>query len=196
MFIIGITGGSGCGKSTVGEIFEQKGFRYIDTDKTARFITKKGQPALLEIKDYFGNVFFENGELDRKALAKIVFSDNEKLEQLNKITHKYITANLKTELDECEKTGVKGVIIDGAALIESEINKLCDCCIFVTAPVKSRIKRIMARDGLTAEEAQRRIDGQKSDDFYKNACDYTIINDSGIEGLNKSVNEILKELKI
>jgi len=196
MFIIGITGGSGCGKSTVGEIFKSKGFCYIDTDKTAKEITQIGQPALAEIKACFGDVFFENGELDRKALAKIVFSDNERLKQLNKITHKYITEKVINTLEECKNSGVKGAVIDGAALIESKINELCDCCIFVTASVESRLKRIVERDGLTLQEAQRRIGGQKSDDFYKNACDFTIVNDSGTEGLVESVDKILKELKL
>ena len=196
MQLIGITGGSGGGKSTVGALFEKYGFYYIDTDLIARAITEKDKSALKEIYDNFGNVFFEDGTLNRKSLGKIVFSDKAQLDILNRITHKYITSEVLEIIEKIRaENKYDGVIIDGAALIESGINKLCDKNIFVTADKEIRIKRIIDRDHISHEEALLRINGQMNDSYYKDSCDLVIDTGVSIEELSENIKNLAKELK-
>lgn len=193
MIILGITGGSGCGKTTVSDFFREKGIDVIDTDKTARIIVEPGRPALSEIKDYFGNEYINpDGTLNRKKMANLVFSYPDKLEILNKITHKYITQYVRSYI-----SGYNGNIIgiDGAALIESGINSVCDCVLSVLSDKEIRIKRIMMRDNLNENEAKCRISAQKDDTFYIENSDYLVYNNDSIIDLHKQLENILKDLR-
>ncbi len=173
--IIGITGGSGCGKSYISELLRRRGIPVADADKTAREVMKKGSLCLAETTDFFGErILLENGELNRKELAKIVFSDEKKLKKLNEITHKYIMESIYNEIERSEG-GVAGA--DGAVLIESGFK--CDMMIGVLADRAIRKKRIMLRDTLCEEEAEARINAQPQDDFYIKNCDFTIVNNGG-----------------
>ncbi len=188
--IIGLTGGSGAGKGEVLKCFKSLGAYTIDTDITYKNTVKRGMPALLEIKDEFGDgVILENGELNRKALAKIVFNSDVKLHNLNEITHKYITEEIIKEIKDAKE---KVVVIDAPALFESGIDKMCDKTVFVKADKKTRIERIMARDNLTETEAQERINAQKNDEFFIKACDFTIENNGKKDELKGKVEQILR----
>lgn len=191
MLLIGLTGGSGVGKGEVGKAFANSGFAHIDTDLDAKTVVKKGGKCLKEITQNFENVILENGELNRKALGKIVFQNPEQLEKLNSIIHKYISKRIEKKLKELKKNGVNKVVIDGAALIESGIYKQCFKVIAVISNEENKIERIMKRDNLSLEEAKMRIYGQKSDDFFTKNADFVIINDNGIGNLNKKVNDII-----
>lgn len=195
MFIIGLTGPTGAGKSTVGGILNEAGFYHIDGDKTSRDVTVKGSPALDEIKNAFGEgVISSDGSLDRKMLGSIVFSDKDKLNLLNKIIHKYITQNVKQKFKELEKSGYKGAVIDGAALYESGISSLCDKIIAVISSKERRLKLIMERDNITEAEAQKRIAAQKSDEFYTKGADYIIYNTGTAEDLRIKAKELAAKL--
>ena len=192
MIIIGITGGSGCGKTTVSDLIRKSGTEVIDTDIVARMIVEPGKPALDEIRKSFGAEYIkENGELDRKKTAELVFSDKDKLTELNRITHKYITQYINEYIDN-----YRGNIIgiDGAVLIESGIDKMCDYIISVLADKSVRIERITARDGITREEAEKRINSQKNNEFYIENSDYIVYNNNSTESLSKRVNEILSQI--
>ena len=192
MIIIGITGGSGCGKTTVSDIVRSKGIEVIDTDKVARKIVEPGKPALDEIRRSFGEEYInENGGLDRKKTAGLVFSDPNKLKELNRITHKYITQYVNEYIDN-----YRGNIIgiDGAVLIESGIGKMCDFIISVLADQSQRLKRIMLRDNITEEDARKRINSQKNNEFYIENSDYIVYNNSDEDILSKEVSEILSQI--
>lgn len=190
MKIIGLIGGSGAGKSTVSAEFERKGAYVADGDLIARKIVEPGKPALLEIVETFGaDVLCPDKSLNRKRLAKIVFSDPDKLHKLNLITHKYISEEIKKELAQCEKNIF---VMDAAALVESGLHEMCDAVVFVNAERETRMNRIMARDDLTREEAKRRIDAQKDDNFYRANSQFEIQNNGDKKALDDAVSEIIK----
>lgn len=183
--VIGITGGSGVGKTTVCEWFKRHGFKVIDGDKISREVTLPCSPVLKKISDAFGKEYIlPNGELDRRALGKKVFSYPEDLRKLNEIIHPAITEKVKEQLYNTENA-----VIDAAALHECDVYKLCDYSIFVSAPLNVRAKRIAKRDNISEEYAYLRINAQKSDQYYREKCKFEIINDG-----QKSTDEQLEAL--
>ena len=191
MFIIGINGGSGCGKSIVSSYLSQKGLFNIDCDVVARKVVSKGNPCLKELSDHFGKDILNDDEtLNRKALANKAFAAKENTELLNSITHKYILSDIRTNISNLRKTDCIGVIIDGAALIESGLYKDCDYNIAVTAPTERRLDFICKRDNITLEEAKLRLSAQKDESYYSSIADYVVINDGTIENLYNKIDEI------
>lgn len=182
--VIGITGGSGAGKSHISQELRKRGFTVIDADETAHESINKRE-CVGEISAYFGADTVKDGRIDRKTLGKKVFNDPEKLEMLNKITHKYILSDIA---DEIKRADGDTVFVDGAVLIESGMP--CDLMIGVLADREIRTDRIMRRDGLTKEEAESRIRAQKDDGFYKENCDFTVVNNGG----EIDISAILKEI--
>ena len=171
--IIGITGGSGSGKSTVSALFREHGWFVIDADEVAHAVMGKGSACLAEVCEAFGqDVLQKDGELDRKKLGAIVFADSKKRKRLNKITLHYIVQAIKEQL-----CGKKNAVIDAPLLFESGLNLLCDETIFVSCPKQIRIKRIMERDGIGEAYAKARISSQKSDEELRALCDREVIND-------------------
>ncbi len=185
--VIGITGPSGAGKSTITEYLSAEyGYFVIDADKIAREITAKGSPALDEISDEFGNLYITNdGQLDRKSLAKLVFSDKEKLDKLNKITHKYIIQKIKFLA-----ANNKNSIIDAPLLFETGLDLICDKIILVMCDFQKRVERIMKRDLLTIEEAEKRINSQNNYSEYASKCHLVVNNDE--EDIRKQLAEVEK----
>ncbi len=172
--IIGITGGSGSGKSRVSKVLYDKGFYIIDADLVARECVKKGKPSYNEIMKRFGeDVFLPCGELDRKKLGAIVFSDEKELEALNKITHKYIKKEIEKQIEE---NSDKDIVIDAAVLKQGGLWELCDIVVLVRAEKQVRIKRIMQRDTLSEENAKNRIESQPDDKEYMEYCDFVADN--------------------
>ena len=194
MYIIGLTGGSGTGKGVVGSLFCEFGFYHIDADFDAKTATEEGSPCLSEIFDNFDEVMQPDGTLDRKKLGDIIFSDSKKLELLNKITHKYIIESIIERIESLRDRRFKGVVIDGAALLESGFHKYCDKIIAVISPRDERIQRIADRDRIAESEAEKRIEGQKSDEFYTEKADYIIVNDGNIEKLKARVKKIAENI--
>lgn len=192
MIILGITGPTGAGKTTASKIFEQNGIKVIDTDILARKIVMPNKPALKELSGYFGEtILLPNGELNRRKLANIAFSNEIFHSALNKITHRYISMEIEKIIADC-KEDIIG--IDGAVLIESGISKKCTYILSVLADEDIRIKRIMKRDSISAEEARLRISSQKNNNFYIENSDYIVYN-NGKEDLTKEISEIINKLK-
>lgn len=190
-YIIGITGGSGAGKTTVSDAFRKRGITVIDADKVAREIVEKGKPALAEIAAEFDGVILADGSLDRKKLGAAVFSDRNKLDALNRITHKYITDRIHQLADEC---GSAVCAVDGAVLFESGFDKECDVMCAVTADRQTRISRITARDGITRDQAASRIDSQKSDAEYAALCAYVIDNSGSEKEAQARADEVIDDI--
>lgn len=189
--IIGITGGTGCGKTTALSILEELGGLIIDCDRVYHDLLKTDKALLSSIENRFPGTV-ENGELNRKKLASIVFSDEAALLDLNAITHKAV----KKEVLRLLETAPKLVAIDAIGLFEGALSELCDTTLAITAPEEVRISRLMARDGITAEQAAARIHAQKSQDWFVEKCDYHLHNDSTMEAFRCKCIALYEKLGI
>ena len=177
MIVLGLTGQSGAGKSYVCDILRGAGIPCLDTDRVARYVCEAGTPCLAELHEAFGDgILLPDGSLDRKALGKIVFSDREKLQLLNNITHKYIRAETEEWLNTYRCAGAALAVVDAPVLFESGFDALCDCTAAVIAPEEIRLARILRRDGITEEAARARLASQHDDGFFETRCDYIIRN--------------------
>ncbi len=185
-YVIGLTGGTGAGKSAVSSFLKEKGATVIDADALSREITKKDGIALCEIDKAFPGVI-KDGILDRRALGKIVFTDSEKLLILNKITHKYI----KKLTEEAIEKNDGLIILDAPLLFEAGEDALCNKTIFVTADDDVRIKRIMDRDELSYSDALARITARKLAPIMEK-CDFVIKNNGDIEAMEKEICRIIE----
>ena len=196
MKIVGITGGSGCGKSTIADIFKSLGAYVIDADVIARQVTLKGSPALYEIVEKFGkDILNDDDTLNRKKLGSIVFGSEDMLSVLNNIIHKYIDERILKEVDDAKTNKlIKLIVIDAAVLHKSKAFELCDEIIAVTCSRDLQIKRIMARDGIDLEQAEKRIGCQMTDKQYESLATITISSNQGKEKLREIVAEIYYRL--
>ncbi len=177
LIIVGLTGPTGAGKTTVSKLLTQNGYRIIDADLVAREVVLPSTPCLVEIKNVFGQqVVNEDGSLNRRALGAVVFSDKQKLKQLEGILFPAIIARIGEMLKKCEQEGETLVILDAPTLLESGADSLCDYVVVVMAPQNARLMRIIARDNLTFEQGMQRINAQQSDDFYLDSADYVVDN--------------------
>lgn len=193
MHIFGITGTTGSGKTSVLEAFRKKGALLLDCDRLYHDLLETSEGMLRELEDRFPDAF-EKGRLVRKKLASIVFHDEATLADLNAITHRYVCEDVKRQLRAHAMSGGQIAVIDAVELISSGLGALCDCTIAVLAPEAERMKRIMARDGLTEEQALERIRAQKNDAYYRENCTYTVLNDGTVEQLSEKINQIMKEV--
>ncbi len=189
MITIGLTGPSGAGKGELSVLFEKHNIPVLDTDKVSRIICGKNMPCTLELAGAFGgNILMPDGSLDRKKLAQTVFANENResyLPKLNEITHRYILEYADNWLEEKKKEGYVSVVVDAPVLFESGYDKKCDFIIGVLADKNKRIRRITERDNIDTELAQKRINAQKSDRFYKENCSLILYNNEGIEELEK-----------
>lgn len=185
-FTIGLTGGSGCGKSIVAKAAVDLGFVHIDTDKLGHEVILKPNKAYYEIIKEFGNgILDENDVINRKKLGKIVFSNPDKLVALNKITHPAIIEKTKELMGDF-------TIIDGAVIhLTPEIVDLCDVIITVTNSDERRIRFICNRDNIDEVTAKKRIESQPDTKFYTEFADIVIHSDCDIDEMyNKSLKII------
>lgn len=178
MKVIGITGPTGAGKTTALRALEQLGGRVVDCDAVYHELLTSSEPLRRELRTRFGSgVFREDGTLDRKALGAVVFENEQALADLNAITHKYVGLAVDEFLENARQEGVKAVAIDAIALIESGIADRCHCTVAVTAPDEVRVRRIMAREGISEEYARLRVGAQKKEDWFRANCTYVLFND-------------------
>lgn len=194
--VIGLTGQSGAGKTTVSRVFSQNGFAVIDADIISREVTEKGQPCLTELSEAFGSdIINPDGTLNRKRLGSIVFSDREKLRQLNGIIYPYIIYRIISRIDELSEEGRELILLDAPTLFEANADDLCDLIISVTADEGIRMSRIIARDGITPEAAKKRFESQYSEHFFVNHSDFVIINNKTPDVLAAKAEEVAGKIK-
>lgn len=190
--IIGLTGGSGTGKTEVARIFSQNSYEVIDYDLITHEVYTPGSDCLADIRERFGDeVFLSDGSLDRRALGAIVFADKDALCSLNSIVYKYLLAYTADIIDNSKG---KKLLLDAPTLFEAGLDKKCDKIIGVIAPKELRQNRIIERDGIDAKTAQNRINSQKTDEFYKENCDYIIENSADLETLRTKVMTVLRSI--
>jgi len=175
MYIIGITGGTGAGKTSALNALQELGALALDCDLIYHELLSGCTEMTEEIESTFKGVS-TNGKIDRLKLAEIVWSDPASLLELNKITHKYVDDEIKRRIESFKEQGGKVTALDAIALIESGQSDNCDIVVGVIAPQEMRIKRIIDRDGLTPEQAQKRVNAQKPESFYRDNCDYILEN--------------------
>lgn len=175
MFIIGITGPTGAGKTIAMHALDKQGALTLDCDEIYHELLTTNTQMTDEIAARFPDAV-TNAIVDRKKLGKIVFNDNSALTDLNNITHKYIHSEVDRRIGAYEKQGGGIVIVNAIALIEFGYSKKCNIVVCITAPLETRIARIMARDGLTRKEILDRINAQKPDEFYAKNADYVLEN--------------------
>ena len=171
--IIGITGGTGSGKTSLLKLLEAHGFTVLDCDAIYHMLLQTDKNMLSAIADRFPGVVTDS-TLDRKKLGSIVFADPAALQALNHITHRAVK---KEVLRQIEGTDGK-VAIDAIGLFEGGLAQLCDITVAVTAPEDMRIQRLMARDNIPEEYARSRIAAQRTPEEFQALCDYTLKNDS------------------
>lgn len=177
MKILGITGKSGSGKGYICARFEACGLPVIDTDAVVHALYRENDACKAELEARFGALVMPSGEIDRKKLGAIVFSDDSKLKMLNEIVHRYVADEITRRCAEYERDGMKAVLIDAPQLFEARLETKCDAVITVTAPESLRVERICARDGIPEESALVRLAHQHDDSFFEAHADFVIEND-------------------
>lgn len=179
---VGLTGPTGAGKSAASAAALKMGIKVIDCDRVAREAVKKGSKGLCALISVFGDdILLSDGQLNRARLAERAFSSDENTALLNKTILPFISELVRQQMD-CEK-----ILLDAPTLFESGLDSVCDCTIAVLADEKVRLKRIIARDNLTLNEAKRRISAGKSDNFFIKNADYVIYNNAdGKEFINEA----------
>ena len=195
--VIGITGSSGAGKSTICKMLKNEyKVKIINADKVAKKLSRKGTSYTIEIIEKFGkDIVDEEGELRRKRLAELIYNDSEKRKKLNNCTFKYI----KKEIEKLVKKEVNTdntVIIDAPLLFECELDKLCDKVIGIISKRELQIERIVARDNIDYETAEKRLNAQETNEFYVKKCNEIIENNNDIFKIEESVEKIAKKYKI
>ena len=190
MLIVGLTGGIVSGKTTVAQIFERLGAKIIDLDEIARQIVKPQQKAWKKIVQNFGvEILKDNQEINRKKLAKIVFSNQEKLNLLNQITHPVIIEVMKEQLNQISKQTSEDVIcmIDAPLLFEAHIEHMMDNIIVVFINEKEQMTRLLQREGLSKDDAIKRMRAQIPIEDKVHLADYVIDNSFSIEQTKEQV---------
>lgn len=195
MKVIGITGSSGSGKSTVSKIIaEELNAKIIDADKIVKKMQEPGNEYYKKIVELFGEDYLtENKSLNREKIARLIFNNTSQKQLLDSLTQKYVVEEIKTEI---KKTEEDYVVLDVPLLIESDLDKLCNATIGVIADDNIKIDRICERDNIRKEEAILRLNSQKSNEFYEKNVDYVIENNGGnYDKLLGRIRGILQELQ-
>lgn len=192
--LIGLTGPTGAGKGEVSKILTDAGCAVVDADKIAHKALTVPECIRKLTEAFSEDILNSDGSVNRKALASHAFKDEESTKLLNSITHPVILSLAKEEFERLSKEGFKNIVFDAPTLFESGSHKLCDIIIAVVAPKELRLKRILARDSITKEQALSRISAQKNNEFYADRADAVITNDGNLESLKAQTEAVITEL--
>lgn len=187
--ILGITGGTGCGKTTLLDEISRLGGLVLDCDEIYHRLLREDSALQIALKDAFPQAFPE-GNLDRKRLGSIVFSRPDRLLELNRITHSAVKAEVLRALESRPPLAA----IDAIALIEGGLAQLCDVTVAVVAPTGDRVRRLMARDKISREYALSRIGAQHDEAWFRQRCDYVLENCGTREEFSEKCREFLRKL--
>ena len=194
--IVGLTGQTGAGKSTVSDYLRENGVVVIDADKIAREVVETGSACIADIALEFGCEYINmDGTLNRKKMARTVFNDKEKLKKLNNLMFPYIIDSIRRELKRLREQQEGIIVLDAPTLFESGADRECDRVVSVTADVQSRKERIIRRDKLTEEEADERIQAQHDEEYYKSRSWQGLENNGSIDELKNQTSVLLSKLE-
>lgn len=196
MKVIGITGSSGSGKTTLSKILnERDDVRVIDADKVVKELSVPGTEYLNAIKETFGEeVFLEDGNLNRKKLAKKIYNDNVARENLNKLTFNYVVKEIISRIINISSEKIEFAIIDAPLLFESKLDRCCDYVIALVADFDLKVRRICKRDKIDVETAKSRLNIQNEDVFYTEKANFVIHNSENSD-LKAEIEKIFKEIQ-
>lgn len=195
VMVIGLTGQTGAGKSTVSKVFVQNGFRLIDADAISRHVVARGSHCLADLQECFtGAILTPDGELDRKVMASIAFSDHRKLEMLNTIMYPYIVGEILRMIHRFSQQNHKLILLDAPTLFESRADDFCDLIISVVAKPELRMQRIMERDHISEKAAQQRMEMQLTEEFFRLHSDTVLENNSSFSELWDAAQELSAKL--
>jgi dephospho-CoA kinase len=196
MLRVGLTGSIGVGKSFVSSVLGELGCRVLDADKTAREVVAPGSPALRDVVAAFGpDVLQRDGTLDRAKLGALVFAAEAARTRLNSILHPYIMAQQDQQMLRWEKENPNGIaVVDAALMIESGGYRRFDKLVVVHCSPEVQLQRLMARDNLSQEEAERRVGAQLSQEKKKQFADYLIDSSAGFESARAQTLEVYGKL--
>lgn len=180
--IIGLTGASGAGKSTVSELFAKAGYRIIDCDKLVHSLDCHAA-YLAELRLRFGDEYIQNGAVDRKKLAHLVFSDEKALLRLNETIAPFVRTLVMEEIGTARKT-VAHTVLDAPLLFEYELQKECDLTLGVIASPEAAMRRLMLRDGRSETELSARLSFQHDNAYFLSHCDLILENDGDLSALS------------
>ena len=195
MITVGITGRSGCGKSTVTACFAARGVPVADADQISRQVLQPGSPVLAQLAARFGgDILSGEGVLDRRLLADRAFATPEGKAALDAITHPAIVCQIEAARQAALQAGSPLFVIDGAVLVGSVIDGIWDRLIVVTAPYEVSVERIVARDGIRPEMARRRLDAQLPEAALAARADFLLANDGTQEQLRRQAGALAARL--
>ena len=190
--IIGLTGSIASGKSTVSKMLKERGFPIIDADEVARFVVEPGTETLQKITDVFGGeIIKEDGTLDRERLGGMIFGDVKERKKLNDIIHPAIRVEMLRQRDEWIQSGANTIIMDIPLLFESKLQHYVDKVLVVSVTEEVQLERLMARNGLSEEDAKSRIGTQLPIKEKENGADAVIFNNGTLNETEKQLNTIL-----
>jgi dephospho-CoA kinase len=194
--VIGLTGQSGAGKTTVSGVFAEMGYAVINADEISRAVVEPETACLTELTEYFGKrILLEDGSLNRKMLADLAFSDKSEQRKLNAIIYPYINELFCARIKRCKDEGYKLILYDAPTLFESKADDLCDLIISVTAKEDIRKNRIMERENLSEESVIRRFGVQHTENFFIKHSDFVIKNNKTMEELIDKAREAAEKIK-
>lgn len=192
--IIGLTGGIASGKTTVSDYLKERGYTVLDADAYSRKTTAKNGPAIPAIKQAFGHdIVNTGGELDRKKLGSIIFNDADKRRQLNEIVHPLIRDMMNSDEQKFIEEG--HVFLDIPLLFENGLNERCDFVVTVFVDRDTQLKRLTARNNLSIEEAEARINSQMPLAEKVRMSEYRLDNNGNLEALYKQIDQFIEELE-
>ncbi len=195
MKIIGITGASGSGKTTICQILDKRqDTKIIDADKMAREMTNTKTEYFSEVKKAFEkeNILSEDGSLNRAKLAELIYHDKNKLEILNCLTFRHLIPKIISEIENVPEH-IKTIVIDAPLLFEASLDKYCDYTVALQVPRELKINRICKRDKILENVAKERLNIQKENDYYVKKADYVIVNDENttVKELEEKIDQII-----
>lgn len=196
MKIIGLTGRSGCGKSTVAAYYRELGYPVVDADQIARQVLEPGSACIAPLVQAFGQeILDEQGAIQRRVLADKAFAQPDGSQKLVNITHPEIVRRLLEKAEQAKQVGCDLFFVDGAIIIGAPFEAYCDAIVLVTAPQQASIQRICARDGISEESARLRLAAQRSEEELRAASQAEIRNDSTLQVLLERADDALNRLK-
>lgn len=196
MKIVGITGRSGCGKSSATKFLAQQGYPCIDADQVAREVMLPGSPCLAALQAHFGaDILDETGALRRRLLADRAFATPEGTRLLIELTQPEILRRIEADLQCAQAAGAELAFVDGAVIVGSPFQARCDELVLITAPYEVSVQRICARDGIAPEMARRRLDAQTPLEQLRAAATIEIANDGTPQQLQARIRELLQTLR-
>ena len=195
--LIGLTGPTGAGKSTVAALLQERGVPVIDADEVTRAVQAAGSPCLTALSDAFGaDILCPDGDLNRRALAEKAFADKESTAKLNAVTHPFILEEMDRRLKAIKADGATAAVLDAPLLFEADLDRICALSVAVISDGATRKARICTRDALDEAAATLRMSAQPDHAFYRGRADTVIVNDGTLDDLAAQVDRLVAEVGV